>query len=78
MKVIFVLESKIMAFCQDPKQREEIQKERQKLEDTLSRYIEFLDALASLDFKLSVSESLMFLDALASLGSMLESESLSH
>ena len=78
VKVRFVPESKIMAFCQDPKQREEIQKERQKLEDTLSRYIEFLDALASLDFKLSVSESLMFLDALASLGSMLESESVSH
>ena len=42
VKVRFVLESKIMDFCQDPKQREEIQKERQKLEDTLTRYVTWI------------------------------------
>ena len=48
VKVRFGLKSKIMAFCQDPKQREEIQKERQKLEDTLTRYIEFFLCILSL------------------------------
>ena len=48
VKVRFGLKSKIIAFCQDPKQREEIQKERQKLEDTLTRYIEFFLCILSL------------------------------
>ena len=37
VKVNFFLKTKLADDVQDPRQREEIQKERQKLEDTLTR-----------------------------------------
>ena len=37
VKVKLFLKTKLVGDVQDPRQREEIQKERQKLEDTLTR-----------------------------------------